>query len=351
MNNSKAKTRLTYIDIARGIAILLVVIGHMNQFYRNNLDISNPQMLSFIYTLHIPLFFIISGMLFSEKSFKDVSFTKFLIKKIKTLIVPYLFLDITGGLFNVFVYSDVTLVNIKNVVVNTLTLHCNVGANWFISALFIGEIILYFFMKFYMPIYKYIAWIPFLLINVFYPFSHWINIAVRGVIAFTFILLGYYLKEFFKSDLNKRWYMILISLVITYMVSKFNGQIDVWGSTIGNPFLCVLGGLAGSYAVIGISKLISSKLLVFIGQNTMTMMGTHMILIFFIWPLLSKSIFAAFPSLTTSAVGAVLFFAIVIAVDLPIMYLYDRFIPFLIGKPSKPVVKEKEAVKSIQDIA
>lgn len=350
MNNSKAKVRLTYIDIARGIAILLVVIGHMNQFYRNNLNISNPQMLSFIYTFHIPLFFIISGMLISEKSFKDVSFMKFLVKKIKTLIVPYLFLDITGGLFNVVVYSNVTLTNIKNIVINTLTLHCNVGANWFISALFIGEIILYFFMKYYMPIYKYIAWIPFLLINVFYPFSHWINIAVRGVIAFTFILLGYYLKEFFKNNLNKHWYVILISLVITYMVSKFNGQIDVWGSTIGNPFLCILGGLSGSYAVIGISKLISSKLLIFIGQNTMTMMGTHMLLIFFIWPLLSKSIFSAFPIFTTSMIGAVLFFAIVIAVDLPIMYLYDRFIPFLIGKPTKSVVKEKESMKSTQEI-
>lgn len=65
MDNSKTNIRLTYIDIARGIAILLVVIGHLNQFYRNNLDISNPKMLSFIYTFHMPLFFIISGMLFS----------------------------------------------------------------------------------------------------------------------------------------------------------------------------------------------------------------------------------------------------------------------------------------------
>ena len=112
---------------------------------------------------------------------------------------------------------------------------------------------MYFFMKYYMSIYKYAVWIPFLLINLFYPLSHWINITVGGC-RFTFILLGYYLKEFFKSDLNKRWYMILISLVITYMVSNFNGQIDLWGSTICNPFLCVLGGLAGSYAVIGITK-------------------------------------------------------------------------------------------------
>ena len=80
-------------------------------------------------------------------------------------------------------------------------------------------------------------------------------------------------------------------------------------------------------------------------------MGTHMLIIFFIWPLLSKSVFAAFPSLATSAVGAVIFFAVVVAIDLPIMYLYDRYIPFLIGKKSKAVVKEKETVKSVQEIA
>ena len=33
MNNLKTKTRLTYIDIARGIAILLVVMGHINRDY------------------------------------------------------------------------------------------------------------------------------------------------------------------------------------------------------------------------------------------------------------------------------------------------------------------------------
>ena len=74
----------------------------------------------------------------------------------------------------------------------------------------------------------------------------------------------------------------------------------------------------------------------------MTMMGTHMLIIFFIWPLLSKSIFIVFPSLPTSAVGAVLFFAIVIGVNLLIMYLYDRFIPFLIGKPSTAVLEKKK---------
>lgn len=50
--------RLEYIDFCRGIAILLVVIGHLIQF--NGIVTSNP-VFEFIYSFHMPLFFAISG--------------------------------------------------------------------------------------------------------------------------------------------------------------------------------------------------------------------------------------------------------------------------------------------------
>lgn len=171
------KQRLTYIDIARAIGILFVVLGHVNQFYRDSQGIENSQTLIFIYAFHMPLFFILSGILFSEKTFHDLSFFDFLIKKVKALLVPYLFLDITAGLYETVISSKIQISSIAEVLKNTLTLHCNVGANWFISALFIGEIFLYFFLKYYRSIYKYIVWIPFLIIPLYYPFStHWINV-------------------------------------------------------------------------------------------------------------------------------------------------------------------------------
>lgn len=93
------KQRLTYIDIARAIGILFVVLGHINQFYRDSQGIEYSQILIFIYAFHMPLFFILSGILFSEKTFRNLSFFDFLIKKVKGLVVPYLFLDITAGLY------------------------------------------------------------------------------------------------------------------------------------------------------------------------------------------------------------------------------------------------------------
>ena len=48
------KQRLTYIDIARAIGILFVVLGHINQFYRDSQGIEYSQILIFIYAFHMP---------------------------------------------------------------------------------------------------------------------------------------------------------------------------------------------------------------------------------------------------------------------------------------------------------
>lgn len=107
MGEMDIKQRLTYIDIARAIGILFVVLGHVNQFYRDSQGIENSQTLIFIYAFHMPLFFILSGILFSEKTFHDLSFFDFLIKKVKALLVPYLFLDITAGLYETVISSKI----------------------------------------------------------------------------------------------------------------------------------------------------------------------------------------------------------------------------------------------------
>lgn len=48
------KTRLDYIDVTRGIGIILVVLGHLNP---------GEGVERWIYSFHMPLFFVISGLL------------------------------------------------------------------------------------------------------------------------------------------------------------------------------------------------------------------------------------------------------------------------------------------------
>ena len=80
------RTRLEYIDMMRGI-ILLVVIGHIIQF--NNGPLDNP-IFEFIYSFHMPLFFFISGYI-AQKTVHIHQVTHlipFILKKARALLIP-----------------------------------------------------------------------------------------------------------------------------------------------------------------------------------------------------------------------------------------------------------------------
>ena len=65
-------SRIVFIDIAKGISILLMIIGHV---------IGNGIRRSIIFSFHMPLYIITSGFFYKEKSFKE---------EIKNLSINYL---------------------------------------------------------------------------------------------------------------------------------------------------------------------------------------------------------------------------------------------------------------------
>lgn len=87
---NEIKERILWIDVARGIAILLVVLGHcIGNLY-------NPGN-RFILAFHMPLFFFLSGMCISESV---ISANNYLVKKVKTLLVPQAVLGILNFTLN-----------------------------------------------------------------------------------------------------------------------------------------------------------------------------------------------------------------------------------------------------------
>lgn len=73
--------RIEYIDIARGIGILLVVMGH------NDFGYVSPFAYQVIYSFHMPLFFFLSGYFLKTSG----TFTDFFKKRFNSLLKPYLF--------------------------------------------------------------------------------------------------------------------------------------------------------------------------------------------------------------------------------------------------------------------
>lgn len=84
--------RIPYIDVFRGLLMLLVVLGHS---IGNTDDIMNKVILSF----HMPAFFMLSGMCFHPKN-SDYNSLMLLKKKSKGLLWPY----ITFSLISVLLY-------------------------------------------------------------------------------------------------------------------------------------------------------------------------------------------------------------------------------------------------------
>ena len=89
------KNRVTYLDLAKGIGIILVVLGHMENI--------SSELRIWISSFHMPLFFVISGMLLALKGadkpiINDVKsgdeMKIFVVKTARGLLVPYLWVSL-----------------------------------------------------------------------------------------------------------------------------------------------------------------------------------------------------------------------------------------------------------------
>ena len=88
--------RLHSIDSIKGLAIFLVVMGHVLAWlysdYNTALQADKPMFLwKMIYAFHMPLFTFISGFLFGFSKFDSLwSYVIKMYKKTKMLLIPYL---------------------------------------------------------------------------------------------------------------------------------------------------------------------------------------------------------------------------------------------------------------------
>jgi fucose 4-O-acetylase-like acetyltransferase len=86
------KQRFQWVDIAKGIGIILVVYGHvMRGLDGSNLIDKRIFYLSdtFVYSFHMPLFFILSGLFFTRSIEKYMPGGLF-VEKCKTILYPYI---------------------------------------------------------------------------------------------------------------------------------------------------------------------------------------------------------------------------------------------------------------------
>ena len=83
--NKVKKQRIVFIDIAKAVCIILVVIGH---YFPGNSPGWYVTIHDIIYTFHMPLFMFASGYVYIATK-KDIPYGQFILKKVRRLMVPY----------------------------------------------------------------------------------------------------------------------------------------------------------------------------------------------------------------------------------------------------------------------
>ena len=135
------KKRLDYIDLMKGIGIILVVAGH-----------ANSPFWEWIYSFHMGLFFWISGYTMAIKPLPE--FSLFLKRKIRTIIVPYIGYGLVAILFQMREHAHYnTTINFVQYIQalirggSGLDIVGNIPL-WFLQLLFIAILIFYVEVRF-----------------------------------------------------------------------------------------------------------------------------------------------------------------------------------------------------------
>lgn len=211
--------RLDWIDKAKGIGIILVILGH---------TFCPPSIQFWLYSFHMPLFFFLSGYVFKIKT---SNFSDFFKNKVNSLLIPAFFME-----FIVIFYSLIEAVIFKtNYSINFLERflgifiqrrggHFSFGP-WFLICLFVVQILMFFLVKYIENdmklfisgiIFSALGYIYCTLIGIVLPWS----IEVASSASFFFII-GYLAKQkcnLFEGLIKKTIFYIVFFYQFNYCI-------------------------------------------------------------------------------------------------------------------------------------
>ena len=257
------KKREEFIDIAKGIAILCVIIGHT---WKNAYP-ADKRLMVFIYSFHMPLFFILSGWCLKST---DVKISSVIVKKIKQLVVPYVVINF----IRTMIMS--TELFLKTEFWRSLFYAAGrdmqkgidgkpvsqIGMTWFLMSLFMCQI-LYLCVKKISEEYEVSMWLLIICLAMMASQLRdyfWLPLGIQaGVYGMFFYHSGCVMKEkkIFEKDLKKLPVgSILIGLFVWLLDIKV-GCVGVHQASYG--IISLAAPVCGTYFVVKLSQFIYVK--------------------------------------------------------------------------------------------
>jgi len=362
------KGRIRAIDVARFYAMALVFYGH---FIERFMLLKNPAgaiQYKFVYSFHMVVFFVLAGYVVKESDI-EFSFGKYLKHRFISRLLPFLFFTGIFMVLPIFFHGEFVNIKLPTVdgyltgLLNTLfgiPIFC--VPSWFILMLFTVELLHYGAFRFLKSNSR-------ILIGalIFYVVGYWLNLKLdivnplkgrvigwnylfihEAITMYAFYLLGIYLrrKKFLIGKVSLK--ILVPGAIITFLIVLFTFRLNtgpfnfsVYDAVViifashGNFLWFPVSAVAGSFLILFLAKLTpSQKTVVWMGQNTLILMCLNGVFYHYINGPVAKWVLETLSGsgFTVFCVGC-LMTLLSLAACIPFIYLLDKFVPQLVGKP------------------
>lgn len=326
--------RKTYIDTARGIGIILLVLGHIVR--------GNSYLFNWIFSFHMPLFFFLSGMCVREEKLAGPS--TYLLKKLKSRMLPYFIITAAGFLICMMIpsYREPVLADGLRLQLTCTFLwlkprNLYIGQVWFLASLFWSEVYFYIWYKLFGKRHIIVQLVTILLFAIAannlwriqiphfgrLPFN--LDTAVMGAFCYA---LGYLTERYqLMKYIRKYCWLLLFPLLACniYFGTWLNGYVNMCDLIYGNLFYYLIAMTAGIVFTLLLSWYIQKlPLLSWYGKYSLPLFAAHTFLIYLVreWVYLATGTYYTMMADVPDKLAFIMTF-IILLLFLPVGKLYQ----------------------------
>lgn len=281
--------RTAWIDMAKGIGIILVILGHIS---------FRPQSINvWLCSFHMPLFFFLSGITYNPDKYNK--FGLFLKTKIKQLVIPYFIFATVALLWKIaqqginFLSGDgfnwvYIIKQFFGIFLQIRTTDYGIGV-WFVPCIFCAFILLFVICKLSRGNNVIAFLISAISLVAGYLYATFVDIKLpwgldASFVAVFFMTLGMIVKKQNIIEKLKSNIYIAISLVLSILFAYLNytvlgRTVGMWSNNYGNLIYFILGALSGIIFIVCLTQKKSNEYLQDIGRNSIFYYGIHIIIL------------------------------------------------------------------------
>lgn len=273
-NNYSQMSRIEWVDVAKGIGLILVIFGHL--LYSGTWTNVHRA----IYSFHMPMYFVLSGFIAHPRK---TTFDSYVKQKSQELLLPSvifiamtlpIYLYVNREYFETFWYLIPSIVFLNG----------RVAFNdpvWFFLVMF-QVLVLFDALRVicYSVTKKALAALASFLVGWgIYIFSVPLPFGIeKTIVCMGFYIAGSMLKDVPHVFLGvRKWFAVALMFAVWVLSGVvFNEKVSLYGFDLGHYWLFIISGLSGSMVWFGICYLLRRiRLFQVWGRNTMVVVGTH----------------------------------------------------------------------------